>query len=91
MSTFERYFKDTLVNRYADFNGRARRSEYWYFVLYYMLILFGLYAIIGIAAAMESGVLAAIGGGLVMIFALAIIIPSLAVAVRRLHDTGKSG
>jgi uncharacterized membrane protein YhaH (DUF805 family) len=81
----------TAFKKYADFNGRARRSEYWYFTLMNMIIIFGMYAVIIAAAVGRSGVLAGIFGVLVIIFALGIVIPALAAAVRRLHDIGKSG
>ncbi len=74
------YYLKVLQN-YANFEGRARRSEYWYFVLFNMIF--------GIAA----GVLDSLWGMPVLyaLYMLAIIVPSIAVAVRRLHDIGKSG
>ena len=74
------------IKRYAEFSGRSRRSEYWYFLLFVILI--------SIAAAIVDGILASVigfGGLLSIVFGLGIIIPSLAVSVRRLHDTGRSG
>ncbi len=77
-----------VMKQYADFNGRARRKEYWMFVLFN--IIFASVAIIldnlfGIA-------MKGIGyGPLYGLYLLAIIIPSIAVGVRRLHDIGKSG
>lgn len=65
--------------KYADFNGRARRQEYWMFVLFNVIIIFVLCLI------------PFIGWFFLGIYALAIFLPSLAVAVRRLHDIGKSG
>lgn len=77
-----------VLKQYADFNGRARRKEYWMFILFY--IIFAIVAIILdniLGLAMES-----IGyGPLYGLYTLAMFIPSLAVVVRRLHDTGKSG
>lgn len=77
-----------VLKQYADFNGRARRKEYWMFVLFnliFSVIAMILDNVFGIA--MEG-----IGyGPLYGIYLLAIILPSLAVAVRRLHDIGKSG
>ncbi|MCH7514874.1 MAG: DUF805 domain-containing protein [Bacteroidetes bacterium] len=77
-----------VLKQYADFIGRARRKEYWMFVLFNMIfsvIAMILDNVLGIA--MEG-----IGyGPLYGIYLLAIILPSLAVAVRRLHDIGKSG
>ena len=73
----------TVFSKYCDFNGRARRSEYWWFTLAYSIV---------------NGILSALtrNGGTVMsiitlIVALAVFLPSLGVAVRRLHDTGRSG
>ncbi|MFD4026135.1 DUF805 domain-containing protein [Streptomyces sp. NPDC058576] len=70
-----------VLKNYAGFSGRARRKEYWMFTLISFVI---------------SLVLSIIGGligaeFLSYIYAIAIIIPSLAVGVRRLHDTGRSG
>lgn len=85
------YYKMAL-NKYADFTGRSRRSEYWFFVLGNVIIYFVIAFIAGlIGGGIGSEEAAIIPLALIGIFALAIIIPSLAVAVRRLHDTGKSG
>jgi uncharacterized membrane protein YhaH (DUF805 family) len=77
-----------VLKQYADFNGRARRKEYWMFVLFNMI--FAIVAMIldnVLGIAMEG-----IGyGPLYGLYVLAIIIPSIAVGVRRLHDIGKSG
>jgi len=77
-----------VLKQYADFSGRARRKEYWMFVLFNMIF--------AIVAAILDNVLgiAMEGTGygpLYGIYALAVLIPGLAVAVRRLHDVGKSG
>ena len=73
---------DTLKNRYAQFTGRARRKEYWMFVLAYTLLYV---AIMVISSASET-----IGGLLMLVFALGLLIPSLALGFRRLHDIDKS-
>ena len=91
MNNFQEYFVDIYKYKYADFSGRARRSEYWYFVLFNILVLIGLAMVGGALAANGNRILSRLGFIPYMIFALAMIIPSLAVAVRRLHDTGKSG
>ncbi len=91
MSTFNEYFVDTLKNRYADFEGRARRSEFWYFNLYAFLVILLCMALVGIGVATEIFILSTIGGIAYLIVALAMIIPNLAVSIRRLHDIGKSG
>jgi uncharacterized membrane protein YhaH (DUF805 family) len=91
MSPFDEFYIDTLKNRYADFSGRARRSEYWYFALFNTLIMMILYAIVIIGITTDMASFITIGGIMVFIYALGVIIPSLAVAIRRLHDTGNSG
>lgn len=77
-----------VLRQYADFSGRARRKEYWMFVL--MNVIASI-----ILAVVDAMLGTAIGEGAVgvlsLIYALALIIPSLAVAVRRLHDSGRSG
>lgn len=74
------YFIDAF-KRYADFSGRADRRQYWMFVLIYIII----YVILSI---IDS----ALGTFLLgLIFSLALLIPSLSIGARRLHDTGRSG
>ncbi|MEG0130287.1 MAG: DUF805 domain-containing protein [Acinetobacter sp.] len=70
------------LKNYANFSGRARRKEYWFFVLGSIILGF-LLGIIG-------GILR-IGDSLGLLLNLALLVPSLAVAARRLHDTGRSG
>jgi uncharacterized membrane protein YhaH (DUF805 family) len=77
--------------KYATFTGRARRSEYWYFALMNFLITLVLYVLVFVSAAAGSGLFAMIFGALIFIYMLGSIVPSLAVLVRRLHDSGKSG
>lgn len=78
----------TVLKKYAVFNGRARRKEYWYFVLFNFLIALVLGFIDGILGLVAEGSGFGLLGGL---YTLAVFIPSLAVAIRRLHDTGRSG
>ena len=78
----------TCLSKYVDFSGRARRSEFWYFVLFSFLV--------GIVATVLDFVLGTDdfnnGNGLVNTLAgLALLLPSIAVAARRLHDIGRSG
>lgn len=75
------WYKKCLSN-YANFDGRARRKEFWYFTLVYTLIVF-LTIIIDVVLKTR--------GIVTGIFILAMIVPSISVAVRRLHDTGRSG
>ena len=95
MEQFNQYFLDTVKHRYAKFDGRATRSEYWYFTLFYIIISI-------VVALIDTFVInsmilhappaqAAEGGLLGMALALGLLIPSIAIGVRRLHDIGKSG
>lgn len=66
----------TCFSKYAEFNGRATRSEFWWWALFVILAS----AAIGIVSEVASGV-----------FSLAVLLPYVAVATRRLHDTDRSG
>ena len=84
------WYLDILKNHYADFDGRARRREYWMFTL----VNFGVYVAIAVLSAIVGAVSDTLGMLVMLIyvvFALAVMVPSIAVAVRRLHDTGKTG
>ena len=72
----------TCFQKFADFNGRASRSEFWYFYLFAILGYF-----ISIFLAIQMSFFFAIA----IIFGLIIFVPALAVTARRLHDMGKSG
>ena len=76
------------VKKYATFSGRAQRAEYWYFALFYILIFIGLSMIDLITGSFSAKAGMGLLGGLLT---LALLIPSIAVGVRRLHDTGRSG
>jgi len=73
-----------VLKQYVDFNGRARRKEYWMFSLISLIITYG---IVGIAMAIDAPALASISS----IYSLAVLLPTIAVGVRRMHDVGKSG
>lgn len=77
----------SVFQNYVNFSGRARRSEYWFFVLFTTLVSAVLLIIQGVIQ--QCGFEYA--GILTGIFSLAIFVPSLAVSWRRLHDIGKSG
>ena len=66
----------TCFSKFADFNGRASRSEYWWYVLFIVL---------------TGAVLSAINRNLAALFYLVTLLPSIAAAARRLHDTNRSG
>jgi uncharacterized membrane protein YhaH (DUF805 family) len=77
-----------VFKKYAEFNGRARRKEYWMFALFNFIFL--------IAAVIIDNVAGTTVGELnygffYFVYALVVLIPGLAVGVRRLHDVGKSG
>ena len=77
-----------VLKKYAVFNGRARRKEYWFFFLFNILVSILLAAIdMAIGSFNAEAGMGLLGG----IYALAVLIPSIAVSVRRLHDTGRSG
>ena len=73
-----------VIKNYAGFSGRARRKEYWMFTLFNFIIIIALIAGLG-AISPDLGSLA------YAIYALAVFLPSIAVVIRRLHDTNKSG
>ncbi|WP_298777439.1 DUF805 domain-containing protein [uncultured Polaribacter sp.] len=83
-----KWYLKVLKEHYADFSGRARREEFWMFQLFNLIFMFVIFGVLGgIAAVLESPFIMFIG----YIYVFAIIIPGLALVVRRLHDVGKSG
>ncbi len=80
MGFFDWYMK-CVKGHYADFEGRARRTEYWMFVLvnFIIAVVLGL-----IGRVIHLPVISTL-------YALAVLVPGIAVGVRRLHDTGRSG
>jgi uncharacterized membrane protein YhaH (DUF805 family) len=85
--TFQDAVRTCLTQKYAGFLGRARRSEYWFFVLFTVVV--------GIVASIVDAILgtrSGSGAGLIQALAqLALLLPGIAVGVRRLHDTSRSG
>lgn len=83
------------LKRYADFSGRSRRKEYWMYSLFQAVIYLVLGVIAGVGMAMgtqgEPGILFTLAVGLIVLAALAMMVPTLAVTVRRFHDQDKSG
>ncbi|HBK56024.1 MAG TPA: DUF805 domain-containing protein [Xanthomonadales bacterium] len=76
------------LRKYAVFSGRARRKEYWFFMLFSVLISIALMVLdTSIGLATDGGIYL----GFYLLFSLAILLPSLAVAVRRLHDGDRTG
>ena len=88
------WYLEVIKNNYANFSGRARRKEYWMFALVNTIIITILYAILISSIDMNTGEMSGLGSiiGIVLgIYSLAIIVPSLAVTIRRFHDQDKSG
>lgn len=82
---FQKYFIEVFTKNFANFNGRARRKEYWMFFLFNFLIAYGL-QVVAMVLGENGGAIFAI---VAMLYAFASLIPSIAVAVRRMHDVGK--
>jgi len=77
-----------VLKKYAVFSGRASRPEYWYFVLFNLLVSIGLSMIDGVLGSFsEEGGVGLLSG----LYALAVLLPTIGVSVRRLHDIGRSG
>lgn len=90
------YWKKVVFKNYANFEGRARRSEFWYFTLFNIILSFVLGIIEGFIGLSETRYLGDTGFAystsvLSNLFSLALLVPTLAVGARRLHDIGKSG
>ena len=79
----EWYIK-VVRDNYANFKGRASRQEYWMFVLFNFIFLIALSFIEVFLFGLYSSILSDL-------YVLALLVPSIAVGVRRMHDTGKSG
>ena len=82
----------SVYGNYAKFDGRASRSEYWWFFLFSFLVAlaFWVVALVLYAATRSAAVFGIVFAG-IAIFGIASLIPSIAVGVRRLHDTDRSG
>ena len=79
-------WKTVVLGNYTNFSGRARRSEYWWFTLTSVIVS----VVLNIVGSVSDG-MNAVAGLVLVVYSLGTLIPSLAVAVRRLHDTGRSG
>ncbi|MBL1073326.1 DUF805 domain-containing protein [Nocardia sp. 2] len=80
----------SVLSQYANFNGRARRSELWWWVLGFFLVYFATAILAGLLSAIHES-LGIVGMLLYAVVLLGGLVPNLAVTVRRLHDTDKSG
>jgi uncharacterized membrane protein YhaH (DUF805 family) len=77
----------TCLQKYVGFSGRARRSEYWWFALFGLIVSIVAGILDGAFGLMSDANVGVIGA----IASLALLLPSIAVAIRRLHDTSRSG
>jgi len=77
-----------VLKKYTVFSGRAQRAEYWYFILFNMLVGIALSIVDQATGTFDPETGAGLLGGL---YSLGVLLPGIAVAVRRLHDTGRSG
>lgn len=88
-------FKEVVFENYANFSGRARRSEFWMFMVVEKLILlliFSLFCALDMILGEEfTEVRGMYAGGVILLYTLGLLLPKIAVTVRRLHDTGHSG
>lgn len=83
-----------VFKKYADFSGRARRMEYWMFNLFNIIILTVLFILMFAfvdGQTQQFTTMSAIFGIILVIYCLGTILPNIAVTVRRLHDTDRSG
>jgi uncharacterized membrane protein YhaH (DUF805 family) len=87
------WYKKVVFENYANFKGRARRSEYWYFTLVQFIILVSVIILGSIAGSLFGNALSGlfVGYMVFVIYSFATVLPTLGVVVRRLHDVGKSG
>lgn len=83
-------FLNVVKNNYANFNGRARRKEFWYYVLAEMILHFGGLIFLLVIALINTKLIV-LGYIIWLLLSLFLFIPRLALEVRRLHDVGKSG
>ncbi|NGM47185.1 DUF805 domain-containing protein [Rhodobacter sp. SGA-6-6] len=91
---FKEAIDSVLKKNYANFQGRAARSEYWFFALFVFIVAGILSALMFATVDFNTGQISGLGYVIIAILAvfyLAILIPSIAVAVRRLHDRNMSG
>ncbi|MFC2264467.1 MAG: DUF805 domain-containing protein [Prevotella conceptionensis] len=82
-------YKNVLTKKYSDFKGRAGRTEYWLFVLVNVVIVTVFQILMKVVEGSTAGTL--VVSGIFCLFSLALLVPGLAISVRRMHDIGKGG
>lgn len=86
MNAFKTYFMDVITKNYVNFEGRATRTQYWMFVLFNFILGF----VLGLLGSMDN-ILGSLFTVIYVLYYLGLLLPSLAIAARRLHDTNRSG
>lgn len=82
-------FKEIVTNKYAQFTGRANKTEFWQYILVYVVIIVALSVLASLFGKVK--ILRMLIMIIQSVISLALLIPSLAVGVRRMHDIGKGG
>lgn len=94
---FQEAVRTCLKEKYVTFSGRAPRSEYWYFALFYMIVILAIYALFAVSGgigALQTGQFSMFHYLVIILYvvvALGFLLPSLSVLVRRFHDRNMSG
>ena len=83
-NAFERYFINVIRSKYAKFSGVASRTEYWFYALFYFLILLGIILVVSFISPELAAIVASL-------YFLGLVVPTIAMGVRRLHDINLSG
>lgn len=84
MEAVNKYYVDVITKQYADFDGKTKRRPFWMFVLFNFIVSFLLGVVEGMLFGEDSSLLTSI-------YSLALLLPSVGIGIRRLHDIGKSG
>jgi uncharacterized membrane protein YhaH (DUF805 family) len=84
---FGTWFIDVLKGHYADFDGRVSKQQFWMYILAYFILS----VVVGIVGGILGVIASALTTVITSLFSLALIVPTIAIGVRRLHDIGKSG
>ncbi|MBC7866529.1 MAG: DUF805 domain-containing protein [Gloeobacteraceae cyanobacterium ES-bin-316] len=85
------WWKKVVLKNYANFTGRARRAEYWYFVLANVILVLPFYFVGMLGIGTDNSGLSILGISVYGVILLGTFVPTLAVSVRRLHDINRSG
>lgn len=80
-----------LRQKYVDFNGRAKRGEYWYFILFQVIVYVALLILQTVCLGLGLSAIAGIFSIISLLFLVGTLLPGISAAVRRLHDINKCG